>query len=218
MERLKETGGRAQTTARHTELAWLTGTFRQRLIAFVRRAQPNTPIGDIEDALQDVLLRVHRNITEEAPPPAPRDWDRYMYQAVSNRLNDLRELTRRHTPYVEEQLATQPGQESDQPDASLECAERAALFQAFMKVMRREPICAEDHLGRVFAEVQKELHTRLQDRHWIVLRMRGLEGMGFQEIAGALDVSLGSVHGWYRAALDICAGVLRRHGAAGELP
>ena len=70
----------------------------------------------------------------------------------------------------------------------------------------------------MFAAVQKELHARLQDRHWIVLRMRGLEGMGFQEISRALDVSLGSVHGWYRAALDICGGVLRRHGATGEFP
>ena len=41
--------------------------------------------------------------------------------------------------------------------------------------------------------------------------MRGLEGMGFKEIAAALGVSLGSVHGWYQAALEICAAVLRRH-------
>lgn len=194
-------------------LSWFTGAFRSRLIAFVRRARPNTPSADIEDALHDVVLRIHEKLVTSAPPAAPCDWERYMYKAVSHRLNDFSHLARRHTTLDEQQWTEQAAQDADQPEVSAESAERAALFHALIRTIRGGGTSnANDSLERAFAAVQRELGARLQDRHWIVLRMRGLEGLGFQSIAKAMGVSLGSAHGWYREALELCAAVLRRHG------
>lgn len=194
-------------------LSWLTGDFRRRLIALLRRARPNTSASDIEDALHDVVLRIHERLATSAPPAAPCDWERYMYKAVSHRLNDFSHLARRHTELNEEQWVEEATREEDQPELCAESAERAALFHAVVRTIDSGgAIGAGDTLGRAFAAIQHELRARLQDRHWIVLRMRGLEGLGFQSIATALGVSLGSAHGWYREALDLCASVLRRHG------
>ncbi len=134
-----------------------------------------------------------------------------MYQAVSNRLNDLHEVARRHAPLDEDALAEQADEQGERPDTSLDTAERAALFHALIRLIRGDAGAEEHPAGVAFVAVQTELRQRLSDRHWIVLRLRGLEGMGFQEIARALGVSVGSAHGWYRDALDICAAALRRY-------
>jgi DNA-directed RNA polymerase specialized sigma24 family protein len=136
-----------------------------------------------------------------------------MYQAVANRLNDLHRTQRRQAPLSDEVADAQPGEESGRPDASAEIVERAVLFQKLLALIRGETVddAGMDATGRAFAAVQRDLRSQLQDRHWLVLRMRGLEGMGFKEIAAALGVSLGSVHGWYKAAVEICSAVLRRH-------
>ncbi len=203
--------GDRSTSADAVPPPWLTGKFRSRLIAFVSRARPRTPATDIEDALQDVLLRIHRKLSTDAPPDSPRNWDRYMYQAVTNRLNDLHEVARRHAPLDEDALAERAGDPGERPDVSVDTAERAALFHALIRLIRGDAGAEEHPAGLAFAAVQKELRARLTDRHWIVLRMHGLDGIGFQEIARALGVSVGSAHGWYRGALDICGAVLARY-------
>lgn len=205
--------GGGDSSGGDARLSWFTGAFRSRLIAFVRRARPNTSASDIEDALHDVVLRIHEKLATTGPPAAPCDWEKYMYRAVSHRLNDFSRLARRHTLLDEQEWAEQATQDADRPDAFAESAERAALFHALIRTIDGGgSIDADDALGRAFAEVQRELGARLRDRHWIVLRMRGLEGLGFQSIANTMGVSLGSVHGWHREALDLCAAVLRRHG------
>lgn len=203
-------GGSLSSDAR---LSWFTGAFRSRLIAFVRRARPGTSASDIEDALHDVVLRIHEKLVTSAPPAAPCDWERYMYKAVSHRLNDFSHLARRHAVLDEEQWSEQATRDADQPEISAESAERAALFHVLIRTIDTGGAMEGDEApGRAFAAVQHELGARLHDRHWIVLRMRGLEGLGFQSIANAMGVSLGSAHGWYREAVDLCAAVLRRHG------
>lgn len=200
------------------QLPWFTQQFRAHLIAFVRRARPDTPGGEIEDAVHDVLLRIYEKTRSSSPPATPGEWSRYMFRAVSNRLNDLRRVSRRHAPFDETGFAEQPGSVADQPDVSADTVERAALFQCIVELIRSEAAPTGEHPAQVFVDIQRELRNQLKDRQWIVLRLRGLEGLGFQEIATALNASLGSVHGWYRDALEVCAAVLRRHGADGELP
>lgn len=193
-------------------LSWFTGEFRRRLIAFVRRTRPNTSASDIEDALHDVVLRIHEKLTTSAPPAAPCNWEKYMYKAVSHRLNDFSDRARRHAELDEAQWAGKHTQDADQPEVSAENAERAALFNALLSTIRGKALGTHGTPGRTFAAVQGELRARLHDRHWIVLRMRGFEDLGFQSIANALGVSVGSAHTWYREAVDLCAVVLRRHG------
>jgi RNA polymerase sigma factor (sigma-70 family) len=203
-----------------TPLPWLSRGFRARLVAFIQRGRPNSSRLDVEDAVQDVFLRIHELVSSRAPPATPRDWDRYMYQAVSNRLNDMHRTRRRQTGLPAESLDACPAEDSDQPDASAEIVERAALFQMLLGLIRGDSVDHSrcDATGRAFMAVQRDLRSQLQDRHWIVLRMRGLEVMGFKEIAAAMGVSLGSVHGWYQSALKICAAVLRRHDIDLEIP
>lgn len=201
------------SVASHPRLPWLSKDFRQRLVNFVHRGRPDTPRVDVEDAVQDVLLRMHELVSGSAPPAAPQDWDRYMYQAVSNRLNDIHRRMRRQQPLEADALEATPADPAHRPDAIADSVERVVLFQRLIALIRGEAPDGADGqaTGRAFAAVQRELRARLNDRHWIVLHMRGLEGLGFKEIAAALGVSLGSVHGWYQTALQVCAEVLRRH-------
>jgi RNA polymerase sigma factor (sigma-70 family) len=193
-------------------IPWLSRAFRERLVAFIHRGRPNSSRVDVEDAVQDVFLRIHELVSASAPPAAPRDWDRYMYQAVSHRLIDMHRSGRRQTPVEPAELEA-AADDTGRPDDAAETVERVLLFQMLLALIRGDSLDEgrADATGRAFAAVQQELCAQLQDRHWIVLRMRGLEGMGFKEISAALGVSLGSAHNLYQSAVEVCSAVLRRH-------
>jgi DNA-directed RNA polymerase specialized sigma24 family protein len=137
-----------------------------------------------------------------------------MIAATRNQLVDRRRRDARLVP-DDGQVAEVEDSEANTPAAVMEAVERAKLCELLLKTLKGEKLDGkEDRLMLLFAQVQQELHKRLTPKQWILLRMRGIYGLGFEECARAQQASLGSVHKWYTDALQICSSVLSARGVS----
>jgi RNA polymerase sigma-70 factor (ECF subfamily) len=130
---------------------------------------------EAEDIAQDVFLRVHRAIGTFRGDAKLSTW---LYGITSNLcLNRLTSASRTRTRHDEDAVMRAP---SDAPDAT------AAMERS---------------------EVEAALHqaiTELPDERRIVVVLRDLEGLSYEEIAEALDLEVGTVRSrLHRARMDL---------------
>ncbi|MGH7324780.1 MAG: RNA polymerase sigma factor [Candidatus Rokuibacteriota bacterium] len=132
---------------------------------------------EAEEAAQEVFLRVHRAIAEFRGDAKLSTW---MYAITSRHcLNRLASGAQRlaRASAAEDVLADVPSPEQDAADA----------------LERREVVVA---LHRAIAELPEERR--------IVVVLRDLEGLSYEEIAEVLDVTLGTVRSrLHRARLEL---------------
>jgi len=139
--------------------------YRARLLAYARQML-HGGIGDPEDTLQDVFMRAHRALRASDRPVTLRAW---LYRIAHNRCID--EL-RRPCPLPSELAA------DAQPAFTAPAAAREA------------PAVAERNaaLSRLVADVQT-----LPSQQRSALLMRELQGLSYEELGGALGVSVPAV-------------------------
>jgi len=188
---------------------WFSGIKPHELVARLRARRSNTTVQDIEDAVQDVMLNVHRKLRSDAPPPQPEHPTAYLVRATENRLNSIYRSRRREAPEVNDEQIERHLNENNvtsinRPDQVYEARERAQLFGALVELIRRQADDAGDQReNEAFAGLQARLREELSDRHWILLKMRALNQIGFQQCSDTMGISLGSVYNWNKRALDI---------------
>lgn len=196
-------------SSRLDPVSWISQGLRDRLLHRLRRARPDVAAETVEDALHDVLLRVFERLATAGPAPSePANWDAYMYRAVTNRLHDFHRTGKR-----EVLLAEPPAQATDGsiPD-HWETVERTAAFHQLLHLLSRAGDPDVGRSGAAFTALQRTLAERLNGKQWMTLQLRGVQGLGVQACAEVMGASVGSIHNWYRQALEICATALADHG------
>lgn len=201
------------------------GTARPReLVRRLRGRRDNSTLEDLEDAVQDVYLRALERSRRGEPPVAPRNAEAYLTRSVHNRLNSVqrarwREVRGHSDAQLENAQAYSETGLSSQPNDIHEAQERAALFAQLVAHIAQSGAPVDDErTAQVFARIQQRLAQELTDRHWVLLRMRVLQGVGVVQCAALLGISVGSVHNWTHRALAIVGECLRDFGVEpGEL-
>lgn len=193
---------RADDERRHAEdVAWIREVRQGRTDAFahvVERYGPRlhavlrrffTDAGDLDDILQDALVRAYQNLDRYDASRALYPWLRKI--AVNLALNELQKRKRRH-------------EIADPEPALAQVADPAATDRA-----ARE---AETH-RRVEAAL-----AELPPDWAAVFRLRAFEEMGYAEIADALDVPIGTVMSRLSRARQRLAEALTDHFGPREGP
>lgn len=194
---------------------WLSGIRARDLLRRIGGTRRDATNEDVEDAIQDVFLNVLEKLQSARPPVEPLNRNAYLTRAVHNRLNSLRR-SRREVPMDPEieRKASEPGPASVvnlSPAAIHEASERTELFTALTRALMGDRAAHdEQQLTATFAALQEALREQLTDRHWILIRMRVLQGIGVVECARILQISVGTAHNWTHKALDICRQTLER--------
>ncbi|MEO1575280.1 MAG: hypothetical protein AAFU65_10015, partial [Pseudomonadota bacterium] len=193
----------------------------RELSARVRSLRSNSRPEDIDDAMQDVLLRIHTKLQSDSPPAAPNHPDAFVLKSVLNQLNSMYRSRKREVlgapDHVVDGHAQLLGEDQKlSPEHVAEARERAALFQQLVRQIQNEGEI--DDTDTCFATLQARLHAELSSREWILLRLRVLRGMGLKECAQRLNISTTSAHNWTRKAERITRECLREFGIdAGDM-
>lgn len=196
-------------------MPWLESRFRRKVLGNVSGKRPWLCAADIEDALQDVLTRIVTRIVERQSSGKLENMEAYVTTAVLNRLIDFQ----RRDKYLDKEAEIDVCSEGrslhgTDPAKALETIERSVLFVELMQFLQSggETSLSDRRLCELFTAMQKVLANKLSNKQWIILRLKETQGFTLQQCADALNVSLGSVHGWHKKTLQICAGIFEQFG------
>ena len=198
---------------------WFSGVRPADLIQRMRAKRSNSPTEDLEDAVQDVYLKALEKARSHDPPPAPVNPDAYLMRSVHNRLNSMQRSRWREVHGADAGVFESADGGEPTPAEVHEARERAELFGLLAEALRERPTETRDaRVAAVFARLQQRLAEALTPRHWILIRMRVLDGAGFAECADQLGVSIGTAHSHVNKALGIVREALEAYGVeAGTL-
>jgi len=169
--------GDADEERRHAEdVAWIREVRQGRTDAFARVVERHGPRlhavlrrffadpGDVDDILQDALVRAYQNLDRYDASRALYPWLRKI--AVNLALNELQKRKRRHeVPDPEPALATTADPAAT--DAAAREAETRRLVEAELEALPPDTAT--------------------------VFRLRAFEDLGYAEIADTLDIPIGTV-------------------------
>lgn len=199
---------------------WFSGIRPHELIRKLRARRSNTSVQDIEDAVQEVLLKIHRKLQSDTPPPKPNNPDAYLATSVEHQLHSIYRKNKRDVAgitdeQIEQQLSVQNPTLLNDPADLLEARERADIFALLVALVERE--ATRDNAsavrdGEAFAALQNELRTTLTNKQWALLRMRVLHQTKFADCAQALGISIGAAYNWINKIQDTVRACLLAHG------
>lgn len=197
---------------------WFERLRPRELSAKVRSLRLDSRQEDIDDALQDVLLRIHTKLKSDSPPAAPHHPDTYVLRSVLNQLNSMYRSRHREVlgapDHVIDQHARALGEDQRlSPEHLAEAQERAALFRRLVQQIQHDGDIGDT--DTCFATLQARLRTELSSREWIMLRLRALHGMGLKECAQRLNISTTSAFNWSKKSERIVRECLREFGIDG---
>lgn len=192
---------------------WFNGVRPGELVRRLRAQRSNSTLQDLEDAVQDVYLHALETARRTDPPATPHNPEAYLARSVHNRLNSMQRARRREVGAPSpEQIDMRPDAlAGDAPHEIHEARERAQAFAALVGTIAQGPDTDTRALP-AFAELQRRLADELNERHWLLLRLRILQGVGVVPCSRLLGISVGSVHNWTRRALAIVRACLREAG------
>ncbi len=199
---------------------WFSGIRPQELVRKLRARRTNTSVQDIEDAVQDVLLKIHRKLQSDSPPPKPNNPDAYLATSVEHQLHSIYRKNKRDVLGItdeefEQQLNAQNPSLLNDPAEVLEARERADIFRLLVSLVEREATrddASPPRDGAAFAALQSELRATLTNKQWALLRMRVLHQTKFEDCARALGVSVGAAYNWINKIQDTVRACLLTHG------
>ncbi len=135
-------------------------------------------VADIDDVLQDTLVRVHRGVAELAEEERFGPW---VYRVASNAIVDHRRARKRHPlPANEPNPEERPALEPDS-DLESELAECIALFVARLPSPYREAVTLTELQGLTQKDAADLLGVTLSAMKSRVQRGRGLIRRMFEE-------------------------------------
>lgn len=150
---------------------WLIAQYTPSVFRLAHRIL-NDP-DDAADAVQEVFLKVFRNIGEFQGESSLRTW---IYRIVVNTAANQNRWWRRH----KEQEFSLDGQQDGESEKSFVPADKA-----------QNPF--ESLLSRETQEIVRKAMGRLTESSRAVLVLREMEGLSYEEIAEIMHISLGTV-------------------------
>lgn len=215
MESKSEGNSRSSTPSTNSDI--FSGTLRSKLIKFARKVRPDRSYADHEDAVHDVLIKIHEHVSANPSAVLPTNLESYGFRSVLNRLNDYYRKYGKEVGFEDQADQELVGKESFHEFE--EQIRRTQLFNLLILAIKDEDVNpVESEVADKFLQLQMQIKNRLTNKQLIVMRMRGVDAMTLKECADRLGVSIGSVHGWYNNALGNCRKIASEIGLdMGEL-